>query len=95
MTTQAEKVAYVRAQTETGDHQCHWPGCKKLVPPARWGCFKHWNKLPKELKNRIWRAFRPGQEVDKTPSGEYIEIAKEVEAWVHEYEAKKRVAGST
>lgn len=85
MTGIGQKADYVRAKIaegRAGNHHCHWPGCPKNVPPAQWGCKKHWFMLPLRLRNRIWRAFRPGQEESKTPSSEYIEIALEVRAWI-------------
>jgi hypothetical protein len=63
-------------------HTCHWPGCGKLVPPKMWGCKEHWFALPKPLRDRIWAAYQPGQEITKTPSLEYIEAAKQVRNWI-------------
>ena len=80
--TKSEKVAYVKQQGQTRDHHCHWPGCGKQVPPAMWGCKEHWFKLPKRLRDRIWAAFRPGQEVNRTPSREYLDAAIEVREWI-------------
>ena len=56
-------------------HTCHWPGCNKIVPPALWGCKKHWFMLPKEIRDEIWATYRSGQEIDKNPSKEYIDVA--------------------
>lgn len=78
----SEKVAYVKGQGQTRDHHCHWPGCPEQVPPAKWGCTRHWFKLPKPLRDRIWRTFDPGQEVAGTPSKDYIAAAREVQAWI-------------
>jgi hypothetical protein len=86
MTTIGEKVEYVLAQPQTRQHHCHWPGCNNQVPPARWGCRVHWYKLPKCLQRRIWKAYRPGQEKDLTPSAEYIAVAREVQTWIAAYE---------
>jgi len=80
-----DKVAYVLRQGQERAHTCHWPGCGKQVPPARWGCRGHWFALPKHLRDRIWRTFRPGQEVTLTPSAEYIAAAREVQAWIARY----------
>jgi len=79
------KADYVRAAPQSRKHHCHWPGCRKEVPPAMWGCNTHWFKLPKELRTRIFRAFRPGQEVDQQPSLEYLEVAIEVRRWVQKH----------
>lgn len=66
----------------SGEHHCHWPGCSTPVPPRLWGCRKHWLALPAELRAKIWDAYRPGQEITKTPSDEYITVAQEVRRWV-------------
>lgn len=79
------KAAYVVGQARTapaGDHHCHWPGCERKVPAAFWGCRKHWAMLPRQLQNRIWATYRPGQEITKTPSREYVEVARAVQAWI-------------
>lgn len=77
-----DKVAYVKSQKQTRNHECHWPGCAKQVPPAMWGCREHWYRLPKPLRDRIWKTFRPGQEVSMTPSAEYLAAARDVQAWI-------------
>ncbi len=76
------KRAYVKRQKQTRDHACHWPGCTAQVPPAMWGCREHWFRLPKSLRDRIWAAFRPGQEIDKRPSTEYLAVAREAQDWI-------------
>lgn len=76
------KAAYVRRQGQTRDHTCHWPGCGAQVPPAVWGCRKHWFRLPKHLRDEIWRTFRPGQERTMTPSADYLAAARAVQDWI-------------
>lgn len=66
-------------------HTCHWPGCPKEVPPKLWGCAKHWFTLPKRLRDAIYATYVPGQEITKTPSPLYLEIAHEVQDWCDEY----------
>jgi hypothetical protein len=80
------KAEYVRGEASkgTGNHHCHWPGCEKLVPPAMWGCSRHWFKLPARIRRNIWAAYRPGQEISKTPSAEYIAAAREAQDWIRE-----------
>lgn len=78
----ARKVDYVKRQGQTRAHHCHWPGCTKQVPPAKWGCLKHWRMLPKQLRDLIWRAYQPGQEITLTPSRDYIEAARQVQDWI-------------
>ena len=83
--TIGEKAEYVRGKIAGGKHHghaCHWPGCDKRVPPAAWGCRPHWYKLPLALRNKIWAAYRTGQEDTKTPTRRYVEVAREVQNWI-------------
>lgn len=79
-----KKVRYVKSQKQTRDHVCHWSGCKKQVPPAMYMCYFHWMKLPKYLRDKIWSAYRIGQEIDMRPSREYLLVGQEVEDWIKE-----------
>lgn len=79
------KRDYVRRQRQDRDHECHWPGCDRQVPPAMWGCKTHWMRLPKHLRDRIWDAYVPGQERRMDPSDEYLAVAHEVQDWIREY----------
>lgn len=63
-------------------HTCHWPGCPKQVPPNMWGCAPHWFKLPKALRDQVWKAYVPGQEITKTPSARYLAVAILVQEWI-------------
>lgn len=82
MTHKADYVRNEARQNTTFDHHCHWPGCTKSVPPAMWGCKAHWFKLPLRLRNKIWATYRPGQEVSKDPSAEYLAVAHEIQEWI-------------
>jgi len=84
MTEKAVKVRYVKRATQSRKHHCHWPGCDKEVPPAKWGCYPHWMKLPKRLRDAIWAAYEPGQEKTLTPSRGYLAVAREVQDWIKE-----------
>jgi hypothetical protein len=75
-------VAFQFKEPAIMNHHCHWPGCETEVPPAMWGCRRHWYQLPKRLRDRIWETYMPGQEITKTPSAEYVEVAKEVQEWI-------------
>jgi hypothetical protein len=79
-----DKREYVKSQQQTRKHTCHWPGCARQVPPAMWGCKPHWFKLPKWLRDKVFAAFVPGQEIHMTPSREYVTVAREVQAWIKE-----------
>lgn len=81
----SSKSEYVRRQGQTRNHECHWPGCTRQVPPAMWGCKPHWFKLPKRLRDRIWETYEIGQEVAMTPSDEYLAVAHEVQQWISEH----------
>lgn len=82
MTDKAAKARYVVRQPQTRNHHCHWPGCEAQVPPAKWGCLRHWKLLPKNLRDQIWATFRPGQEKNYTPSREYVQVAQKVQTWI-------------
>lgn len=66
-------------------HKCHWPTCNKEVPPSMWGCRSHWFTLPGHLRNEIWRTYKAGQEITKTPSAEYLDAANRVQIWCNDY----------
>jgi len=57
-------------------HTCHAEGCSKACPPKHLMCGRHWAMVPQPQKNEIWRHYRPGQEVDKRPSPEYLAVMK-------------------
>ncbi len=82
MATISEKAAYVRGEKQNRNHECHWPGCGKQVPPAMWGCKAHWFMLPRALRNKVWATYQPGQEKTMTPSAAYLAVAKEVQTWI-------------
>lgn len=79
------KVSHVKAAKLTRKHSCHWPGCINQVPPAMWGCRRHWYMLPKYLRDKIWSAYRPGQEDDMHPDSSYLDAANEVQEWITKY----------
>ena len=68
-------------------HQCHWPTGRMETPPKLWGCKRHWFKLPKILRDKVWATYAPGQEIRKDPSPAYIDVIIEVEAF-----AKQEIA---
>lgn len=39
-------------------------------------CRKHWYSLRRELRDAIWREYRPGQENDKAPSARYMAVQR-------------------
>jgi hypothetical protein len=56
-------------------HQCHALRCNKVVPPKMLMCAKHWRMVPRALQRAVWERYRPGQEVAKNPTGEYLHAA--------------------
>jgi hypothetical protein len=39
-------------------------------------CLRHWRLVPGPLQKAVWRTYRRGQEVDKNPSTEYLDAAR-------------------
>lgn len=85
MADKDSKVRHVKRAGQSRNHHCHWPGCDKQVPPAKWGCYPHWMKLPKRLRDKIWDTYEIGQEVDMTPSRAYLDVAREIQDWIKEH----------
>lgn len=63
-------------------HTCHWTGCSTAVPPKLWGCAKHWFALPVAIRKSISTAYRPGQEITKNPSAEYLAAAQKAQDYI-------------
>ncbi len=57
-------------------HECHRTGCHVIVPPKIFMCKPDWFALPKPLRDAVWATYRPGQEVTKDPSREYLAAAR-------------------
>lgn len=84
MIDKSTKVRHVLRARQTRKHTCHWPGCTRQVPPAKWGCREHWFRLPAALREKVWMAYRIGQEADMRPSRAYVAVAHEVQDWIRE-----------
>lgn len=50
-----------------------------------WGCRPHWFALPKAIRDAIWQAYQPGQEMTLTPSRAYVEAARAAQDWIQEH----------
>lgn len=70
-------------------HKCHAIGCKREIAPKFLMCPPHWRLVPKEIQREIWRRYRPGQEIDKRPSTEYIYCVREAQLAVQKIEASR------
>lgn len=53
-------------------HTCHAKGCRREVRPSLLMCLAHWRLVPKPLQLAVWKHYRPGQEITKDPSEEYL-----------------------
>lgn len=40
-------------------------------------CSYHWGQLPKPYRDKVWKHYRQGQEIDKKPSKAYLLAAQE------------------
>ncbi len=74
-------------------HHCHARGCSTPVPPEMLMCRRHWRMVPRNLQQRVWDTYRPGQCDDKNPSPAWHEAADAAINFVAEAEAKA-VAGA-
>jgi hypothetical protein len=57
-------------------HACHATGCTVPVPPRLFLCRKHWFRLPEPMRDLVWSAYVPGQEIRKDPSPEYLNVTQ-------------------
>ena len=53
-------------------------------------CSPDWYALPKPMRDAVWAAYRPGQEIRKDPSPEYMEASQAA----IEYLGPKAVTGA-
>ena len=72
------------------EHFCHAKTCKIVVPPKRLMCKRHWFMVPADLRKAVWREYRPGQEVDKDPTAEYLKTAQKAIAAVQAAEGRRK-----
>lgn len=56
-------------------HVCHAVGCNVPTPAKLFMCWKHWYMLPRVYRHVIWHYYRPGQEIDKEPTLDYLAVA--------------------
>jgi hypothetical protein len=56
-------------------HACHAFACKAATKPSLFMCPRHWRMVPQEMKDALWAAYRPGQEIDKRTTREYRSAA--------------------
>ena len=57
-------------------HLCHAEKCTVPVPPKMLMCRPHWYRVPAHLRRAVWAEYRPGQEIDKRPTAEYLAVMR-------------------
>lgn len=57
-------------------HTCHAPGCARRVPASMFACKPHWFMLPERIRDAIWKEYRQGQEIHKTPTPRYMAVQR-------------------
>lgn len=72
-------------------HVCHARGCTTEIEPRLFMCPEHWQQVPPALRESIDSTYRPGQEVDKQPSSEYLAFAAAaIDAVAHKESRQRR-----
>jgi hypothetical protein len=60
-------------------HRCPWPGCERRVGFELWGCAPHWYRIPKPLRDELWRAWRAGT------MDEHARASANIDRWIAEH----------
>lgn len=81
------------AKAPSPKHFCHAVNCTKIVAPKMLMCFQHWRMVPKPLQQAVWAHYRPGQEVDKRPTSDYLDAANAAIKAVAEKEKREVMQG--
>lgn len=65
------------------EHHCHAHLCPVEVPPAMFMCKRHWFRLPKAMRDAVWRTYTPGQEERRVaPTDEYMRVTDEAIVYI-------------
>lgn len=73
-------------------HKCHACECEVEVPPNKLFCSVHWRLTPTRLQRQIYRYYRPGQEILKNPTFQYLMTMQLCIAYVAKHEGKDKQA---
>lgn len=68
------------------EHTCHALRCETAVPPRMFMCHRHWSLIPKARQRELWQVYREGQEVNKRPTIEYLNVARALRVYVADVE---------
>jgi hypothetical protein len=71
----------------TAEHTCHAKGCQVRTKPKMLMCLRHWRMVPRAIQAEVWDAYVPGQEISKTPTREYLAVARKAIDHVAQMEA--------
>lgn len=67
--------------------KCPWPGCfEKIHTSALWGCTKHRNMLPDEIRNKLLLEYRPKDVDGQLVTDDYLEAVDAANDWVKAYQ---------
>lgn len=80
------------ASDQGASHHCIMSNCAQEIPANRLMCRPHWKMVPQELQRAVWKHYRPGQEVDRNLSCDYMIAAKRAIEAVVEFEAQQLAA---
>lgn len=72
-------------------HYCHARECEVRVPPAMFMCKKHWYTLPKPMREAVWGAYTPGQEIRMDPTDDYVNVVHRAIEWLAVKEGLRHV----
>lgn len=92
------------------NHHCHYGHhCKVETPPRLLFCKYHWSLVPKDIQDKIWKAYKTNKtEMERCHSVEYMEacadaqdsVAKQLNETIHNsyrnianHLKKKKLAG--
>jgi hypothetical protein len=70
-------------------HHCHAEQCKTVVPEKMFMCRPHWYMLPKKMRDAVWNAYTPGQEIRKDPTQHYLDVTRECIEYVANREGQR------
>ena len=45
---------------------CQVPGCDDQIDPSRLMCRRHWYRVPKQLRDRVWATWQSGRGTSST-----------------------------
>ena len=60
-------------------HECRWPTCLERVELWRWGCSKHWFRLPEHVRKAITNTWAKGK---GKYSSEYARACEAAQEWI-------------